>query len=115
MVKVPRLSETFSEAIFGIWNSGRVVIASSWVVRFELSALLGVELDDQLLLYRRRDLAALGQAEHLRRQGVVIGLEPGRDRRGQLGRGAHDVARVRVGANRNHVLWPHLIRGNVDP
>jgi hypothetical protein len=32
-VKVPRLSLTFSEEIFGIWNSGRVVIAS-FVVAF---------------------------------------------------------------------------------
>ena len=60
---------TFSEEIFGIWNSGRVVIASSALSLFELRALLlRVELDDQLFGDRRGDLAALGQAKYLRGQ-----------------------------------------------
>ena len=42
------------------------------------SGLLGVQLDDELLLHRRRDLAALGLAQHLRGQRVVVGLQPGR-------------------------------------
>ena len=39
------------------------------------SGLLGVQLDDQLLLHRRRDLRALGEAQDLGGERVVIGLQ----------------------------------------
>ena len=41
--------------------------------------LLRVELHDELLLHRRGDLRALGLAQHLRGQLIVVGLQPGRD------------------------------------
>ena len=53
--------------------------------------LLGVELDDELLLHRRVDLGPLGQLQDLAGQAVVVGLEPGGDGRGEVGRVADDL------------------------
>ena len=52
--------------------------------------LLRVELDDELFLDRRVDLAALGLLQHLAREPVVVGLEPRerRSRRDRLRRGS---------------------------
>ena len=55
------------------------------MVREALKVLLGVQLDDELLLHRGRDLAALRLAQHLCGERVMVGLEPRRDLRGQLG------------------------------
>src|SRR3954469_15731475 len=90
MVKVPRLSSTFSAEIWGIWNSSIRLIPSCRVpsgsgVAGPAWALLRVELDDELLLHRRVDLRTLGVAQHLRCESVVIGLQPGRYRRREVG------------------------------
>src|SRR6202012_953106 len=92
MVNVPRRSSTFSAGILGTWKS---VVMSS--LRCFLSSecfwpgLLGVELDDELLLDRRRDLTALGVAQDLGGQGVVICLQPSMDPRNQFRRGTDRV------------------------
>src|SRR3954452_23678358 len=76
--------------------------------------LLRVELDDELLLDRRRDLATLRLAQHLRRQGVVVGLKPGR----HLPRELCCVADQRLGRRpRLHgddVAVAHLVARDVD-
>src|SRR4029079_10141664 len=76
-------------------------------------ALLGVQLDDELFLHRGGDLPALGLAKHLGGEGVVVGLQPGRNLRGQLGRVADDLLRVRARLDRDHVAVSHLVRGDV--
>ena len=90
----PRLSSTVSAVIRGTWKSSiRVLTLRSWV-RTRAACrgagrkrlLLGVQLDDELLLHRRGDLRALRLAQHLRGQRVVVGLQPGRHLAGQLGR-----------------------------
>jgi hypothetical protein len=48
-VNVPWFSSMSSLEILGIWNSGRVVMGSSSLVGVREPALLGVELDDELL------------------------------------------------------------------
>src|SRR6201992_263585 len=78
------------------------------------SGLLGVELDDELLLDRRRDLGALGVAQDLGGQGVVVGLQPSRDRRNQFRRAADRVGRAGGRFDRDDVLGTHLVRGDVD-
>src|SRR3954447_19991810 len=96
MVNEPRLSSTFSEVIRGIWKSSigvlRVVIGVARRAARPLRArtargksLLRVQLDDELLLHRSGDLPALRLAQHLRRQPVVVGLQPRGDLAGQLG------------------------------
>src|SRR5207237_1148392 len=50
------------------------------------AGLLGVQLDDELLLDRGRDLPPLRLAEHLPGQPVVVGLQPRGDLAGELGR-----------------------------
>src|ERR1700744_1019378 len=115
MVNVPRRSSTFSAVILGTWKS---VVMSS--LRCFLSSecfwlgLLGVELDDELLLDRRRDLTALGVAQDLGGQGVVIGMQPSRDRRNQFRRAADGVGRAGGRFDRYDVLGTHLVRGDVD-
>src|ERR1044072_2260021 len=76
--------------------------------------LLRVELDDQLLQHRRRDLAPLRSAQHLRRQRVVVGLQPGGDLPGQLGRVADRSVSPAGGLDRDHVAVPPLVAGDVD-
>src|SRR3954471_23156634 len=79
--------------------------------------LLGVELDDELLLDRRRDLTTVRLAEHLRRQGVVVGLEPGRDLRGELGRVADELrgAGALAGLEGDDVAVADLVARDVHP
>src|SRR4051795_1824294 len=67
------------------------------VLKLGVSGLLGVQLDDQLLLYRRRDLAALGQAQDFGGEGIVICLQPGRNRRDEFGGPADRVGSGRSG------------------
>src|SRR4051812_39480859 len=69
-VKVPRFSSTFSALILGTWNS---VVMRSSVVDLSRRGLLGVQLDDELLLDRCRDLGALRDPEHLGGKGLVVG------------------------------------------
>src|SRR5215217_4126319 len=76
-------------------------------------SLLRVKLDDELLLHGRGDLGPLWEAEDLRREAVVVGLEPGRHNGGQLCRFADDGFDRRVRAHRDHVLLAQLVRGDV--
>src|ERR1700755_591888 len=115
MVKLPRRSSTFSAVMRGTWKS--VVMSSLRCFLSELRVwpgLLGVQLDDQLLLDRRRDLTALGVAQDLGGQGVMVGLQPSRDRRNQFRRAADRVGRAGGRFDRDDVLGTHLVRGNVD-
>src|SRR5436305_9550223 len=79
------------------------------------SGLLGVQLDDQLLLNRRRDLGALGVAQDLGGEGIVIGLQPSRNRRDEFGGPADRVGGIGFGLDRDDVLGTYLVRGDVDP
>src|ERR1700742_268742 len=105
MVNVPRRSSTFSAVILGTWKS--VVMSSLRCFFSELrvgSGLLGVQLDDQLLLDRRRDLAALGVAKDLGGQGVMVGLKPSRDGRNQFRGATNGVGRAGGRFDRDDVL-----------
>src|SRR2546430_13421345 len=100
MVNEPRLSSTDSLEIRGTWKSS-IRVLTSWVPAAAQAAsgaalmpqgratesfhLLRIQLDDQLLLHRCGDLAPFGLAEHLRRERVVVGLEPRGHLTGQLG------------------------------
>src|SRR3954454_7065138 len=113
IVKVPLFSAASSPAIFGTWKSGRVVIASitslsSWW------GLLRVQLDDELFLDRRRDLVPLGEPQHLGVERVVVGLQPGRYSRRELCCIADHVRGRAVRLDRDHVIWLHLVAGDVD-
>src|ERR687887_2276526 len=117
ITKTPRCSSTSSWTIFGIWNSIRLVRTA--ISSFP-GVLLGVELDDQLLLHRRVDLVPLGPLEDLPREAVVVGLEPrgdgGREvggvaddrRRGAAGRDGDDVVRLDLVARDVHPAAVHL-------
>src|SRR3954451_1359115 len=78
--------------------------------------LLGVEVDDELLLDRRRDLTTVRLAEHLRRQGIVVGLEPGRHLGGELGRVADELrgAGALAGLEGDDVAVADLVARDVD-
>src|SRR4051794_20322157 len=77
-------------------------------------SLLRIELDDELLLDRRGDLRALGPAQHLRGELVVVRLQPCGDLGDELGRVAHHGLDIRAGLERDHVVLPHLVGGDVD-
>src|SRR3954467_6125035 len=77
--------------------------------------LLGVQLDDELFLHGRRDLAALRGAQHLRGERVVVGLQPGRNLCGQLGGIANRGLGAPARLDRDDVALPHLVAGDVDP
>src|ERR671915_247606 len=66
--------------------------------------LLRVELDDELLLDRRGDLGPLWQAQDLRGQPVVVGLQPRRHYGGELGGLADDGLDRRAGPHGDHVV-----------
>src|SRR5215208_5949183 len=76
-------------------------------------SLLRVKLDDELFLHRRGDLGPLWEAEDLRREAVMVGLEPGRHDGGQLCCFADDGLDRRVRSHRDHVLVAQLVRGDV--
>src|SRR4051794_10130412 len=80
--------------------------------RFQ-KVLLGVQLDDELLLNRGRDLAALRLAQHLGGERVMVGLEPRRDLCGQLGGVADERLRGGAGLDGDDVAVTHLIAGDV--
>src|SRR3954452_3722099 len=77
--------------------------------------LLGVQLDDELLLHRGRDLAAFGLAQHLGGERVMVGLEPRGDLRGQLGGVADERLRGGAGLDGDDVAVTHLVAGDVHP
>src|SRR6478735_1163516 len=82
--------------------------------RFQ-KVLLGVQLDDELLLHGGRDLATLRLAQHLCGERVMVGLEPRRDLRGQLGGVADERLRGGAGLDGDDVAVTHLIAGDVHP
>src|SRR5581483_2026405 len=71
--------------------------------------------DDQLLGDRGVDLGALGPLEHRALQPVVVGLEPGRDGRRQVGRVADDLLCGRSGLERDDVVGRDLVARDVHP
>src|SRR4051794_2103281 len=76
--------------------------------------LLGVQLDDELLLDRRGDLAPVRLAEHLGGQPIVVRLEPRGHLGGELGRVADDRLRSRGGLDGDDVALTDLVAGDVD-
>src|SRR5215218_8566604 len=76
--------------------------------------LLRVELDDELLQHRRGDLASLGLAQHLRRQRVVVRLQPRRHLTGQLRCLADRLRGTAGGLDGDHVAIAERIARNVD-
>src|SRR3954453_11308769 len=76
-------------------------------------SLLRIELDDELLLDRRGDLRALGPAQHLRGELVMVGLQPRRDLGDELGRVTDHRLDIAAGPEGDHVVLPHLIGGDV--
>src|SRR3954465_7227758 len=83
--------------------------------RSGVSWLLGVQLDDELLLHGRRDLATLGLAQHLGGERVMVCLQPGRNRGRQLRRIADELHGAGLGLDGDHVAVAHLIAGDVHP
>src|SRR3954469_1975522 len=75
--------------------------------------LLRVQLDDELLLDRRRDLTALGLAQHLGGERVMVRLQPGWNLGGQLGGVADDRVRTGAGLDGDHVAVADLIAGDI--
>src|SRR5947208_10199284 len=76
--------------------------------------LFGVQLDDELLLHRHCDLVSLGQSKDLRGQRVVVGLEPRRNRGGQLRGVAYDSLALAPVTYRDDVTRPRLVGGDVE-
>src|SRR3954453_14877671 len=130
MTNEPGCSSTVSEVMRGIWKSsiGGVLTVVRWGLdpgggraraprrRSGGWSLLRVELDDEVFLHRRRDLATLGLAQHLRRERVVVGLQPGRHLRGQLGGVADQLGGALGGAGlqRDDVAVADLVARDVD-
>src|SRR4051795_10721494 len=79
------------------------------------AGLLGIELDDELLLHRRGDLRALGPAQHLGGELVVVGLQPCRDLSDELGRVADHGLGIAAGLEGDHVVLAHLVGRDVHP
>src|SRR3954454_21987988 len=77
-------------------------------------SLLGIQLDDELLLHGRDDLVTVGQAEDLGGQRVVVGLEPGRHRRDQLSRVANDSLGAGARLDGDDIAGAGGVRGDVD-
>src|SRR5688572_3672010 len=118
MTNEPRLSSTDSPVMRGIWKSsireecpscrdapqpGRRV----WSLR--------VELDDELLLHGRGDLTPLRLAEHLRRERIVIGLQPRGHLSGQLSRVADDGLGRAARLEGDDVAGPDLVARDIHP
>src|SRR3954447_3420565 len=78
-------------------------------------SLLRIELDDELLLDRRGDLRALGPAQHLRGELVVVRLQPCGDLGDELGRVTDHRLDIAAGLEGDHVVLPHLTGGDVAP
>src|SRR4051812_26150344 len=124
MVNEPRFSSTCSEVIRGIWKSsiGVLTVVSRaprgrvgrCAARSGVSSLLGVQLDDELLLHGRRDLATLGLAQHLGGERVMVGLQPRGHLSGELGRVADQLDGTGVGLDGDDVAVAHLVAGDVD-
>src|SRR5436305_11954041 len=106
--KMPRCSSTSSWTIFGSWKF------ISRVAKRGFLPLLRVELDDELFLDGGVDLRALGLLQHLAGEAVVIGLQPGRDGRHEVGRVTDHLLRRRVLRDGDAVVGTDLIARDVD-
>src|SRR5919204_3603930 len=125
MANEPRFSSTCSEVMRGIWKSsiGEVLTVVSSAPRDERGraaarfgcVLLRVQLDDELLLHRRRDLTTVRLAQYLGGERVMVGLQPGGHLSGELGRVADDRIRASARLHGDDVAVADLIAGNVDP
>src|SRR4051794_8599173 len=113
-MNVLRFSPFFSDEMLGIWNSSMGIPASCRATRSGCS-LLRVQLDDELLLHGSDDLVTVRQAEDLRGQRIVIGLEPGRDRGGELRCVTDGGLRTGARLDGDDVARSHLVRRDVDP
>src|SRR5829696_9450088 len=79
------------------------------------SELLGVQLDDELLLHGRRDLTTVRLAQHLGGERVMVGLQPRRDLRGELRGVADELLGARAGLHGDDVAVAHLVARDVHP
>src|SRR5215210_450214 len=117
MTNTPRRSSTSSWTIF-VWSSVglivRVAMRSFRVGGRSPGELLGVELDDQRLLDGSVDLFSLGRFQDLAGEAVVVGLEPGGDRRGEIGSVTDHLLRGASGGHGNHVPGLDLVARDVD-
>src|SRR5687767_7613024 len=92
-------------------------LAVGWPGRYPAGSrdlLLRVELDDELLLHGRVDLVTLRETQHLRRETVVVGLQPRGDGGRQLRGVANYLRRAGSGLECDHVVGPDLVRRHVD-
>src|SRR4051812_843950 len=104
--KTPRCSSASSWTIFGIWKFiSRVAKESSFLLR--------VELDDELFLDGRVDLRALRLLQHFAGEAVVVGLQPRRDGRHEIGCVADRLLRGTVVRNRDDVVRTNLVARDV--
>src|SRR5689334_14551413 len=108
MTKTPRCSSTSSWTIFGIWKS-ITRVAKEIPSLF----LLRIQLDDELLLHGRVDLAALGLLQDLAGQAVVVGLEPRRNGGHEIGRVADRLRGRRVRRDGDDVVGANLVARDV--
>src|SRR3954470_12545133 len=105
---MPRSSSTSSWTIFGIWKSIREMRVAK-----AIPSLLRVELDDERFLNRRVDFRALRPFEDLSGEPVVVGLQPRRDGRRQVGRVANHLLRGRPVGDGDHVVRLDLVARDV--
>src|SRR5437763_17091825 len=101
---MPRSSSTSSWTMRGTWNSIRELRVAK-----AIPSLLRIELDDERFLDRRIDLRPLRPLEDLSGQAVVVGLEPGRDGRGEVGRIANHLLSGRACRHGDHVVRLDLV------
>src|SRR5438067_1715794 len=77
------------------------------------SFLLGIKLDDELLLNGRVDVSALRLLQDLAREAVVVGLEPRRNGRDEIGRVADHLLRRRARRHGDDVVRANLVARDV--
>src|SRR3954453_18627003 len=99
----------------GSCRASRAAVPPRWsgTARVVSRVLLGVQLDDELLLHGRRDLTTVRLAQHLRRQAVVVGLQPRGDLGGELGRVADDRFGAGPDLDGQDVALADLVAGGV--
>src|SRR6188508_458693 len=122
IAKTPRCSSASSWTILGTWNSIRLVRVATFFPSFSSdrarpagTALLRVELDDERFLDGRVDLVALGPLENGSGETVMVRLEPGGDRGGQV-RGLADERLDRAPLLQgDDVAGAHAVARDVDP
>src|SRR4051812_14453457 len=116
----------------GIWKSIRLVRVAKAILSCLLSGrgtprpygleggeppgflLFRVELDDERFLHGRVDLGPLREAQHLAREALVIGLQPGRDGRRQVSGIAHERRSGAARAERDDVVRADCEARDVD-